>query len=289
MTRKQESDALFWKLLVSNEDYELKSDKIINGDNVVVALIDENGYWKMKEDGDDAVVGTGFGSGVGVPGPVVDSDVIGVGNSNLENAVGVNPSDLENVAPLVHVGVGSSINLGSVEEFEGVTLVEKAADLVQIEESKKELGTEMDSIKDDGQVNAERKRDANHVENDPNADGGAVNNLKNAQDDENNGELGGKKDDGEVAKNLENAKDGGNDVDVHVGDLENIDGEKTMEKAADSVKIEENKKELETDQMDLIKDEGQVNAAERKRDTDHDGDTSSNKGLRVYQRRQRKF
>nr|GEX55099.1 hypothetical protein [Tanacetum cinerariifolium] len=44
----------------------------------------------MKEDGDDAVVGTGFGSGIDVLGPVVDSDVIGVGSGNLENAVGVN-------------------------------------------------------------------------------------------------------------------------------------------------------------------------------------------------------
>ncbi|GKD46734.1 hypothetical protein Tco_1271379 [Tanacetum coccineum] len=49
-----------------------------------------------------------------------------------------------------------------------------------------------------------------------------------------NGELGSKKGDGEVVKNLENTKDDGNDVDVQVGDLENIDGEKPMEKAADS-------------------------------------------------------
>nr|GEV32529.1 transposon TX1 uncharacterized [Tanacetum cinerariifolium] len=100
MTRKQENDALFWELRVSNEDYELKSDKIINGDNVVVALKDENGYWKMKEDDDDAVVGTRFRSSVDVLGLVVDSDVIGVGSSNLENAVRVNASDLENVAPV---------------------------------------------------------------------------------------------------------------------------------------------------------------------------------------------
>jgi hypothetical protein len=33
----------------------------------------------MKEDGDDAVVGTRFGSSVGVLGPVVDSNVINVG------------------------------------------------------------------------------------------------------------------------------------------------------------------------------------------------------------------
>jgi hypothetical protein len=55
------------------------------------------------------------------------------------------------------------------------------------------------------------------------------------------------------------------------------------------VKIEESKKELETDQLDSIKDDGQVNAAERKRDMHQDDDASYNKGLRVYQRKQRKF
>ncbi|GKD46735.1 hypothetical protein Tco_1271380 [Tanacetum coccineum] len=81
-------------------------------------------------------------------------DVLDVNNKNTSKVkacmkteiIEVNASDLENVVPVVHVRVGSSINLGSVEEIEGEKLIEKVADLVKIEESKKELETEMDSI-----------------------------------------------------------------------------------------------------------------------------------------------
>ncbi|PWA90694.1 hypothetical protein CTI12_AA041520 [Artemisia annua] len=79
----------------------------------------------------------------------------------------------------------------------------------------------------------------------------------------------------------------GKDVNVQVDDLENFYGEKPMEEAADSGRIEENDKVLGTE-MDSIKDDGQVNA-KRKRDTDHDDDTSSSKGFVVYQRKNKRF
>ncbi|GJR14951.1 hypothetical protein Tco_0797603 [Tanacetum coccineum] len=50
-TNKQESDVLFWELLLSDEDVELQGDKIIRGDsNVVIGFRDDNGFWRRVED-----------------------------------------------------------------------------------------------------------------------------------------------------------------------------------------------------------------------------------------------
>ncbi|PWA88239.1 hypothetical protein CTI12_AA122230 [Artemisia annua] len=50
-TNKQESDALFWELLLLGEDVELRGEKIIRGDNnVVIGFRDENGFWRRVED-----------------------------------------------------------------------------------------------------------------------------------------------------------------------------------------------------------------------------------------------
>nr|GFC06974.1 hypothetical protein [Tanacetum cinerariifolium] len=50
-TNNQESDALFWELLLSGEDVELLGDQIIRGDNnVVIGFRDDNGFWRRVED-----------------------------------------------------------------------------------------------------------------------------------------------------------------------------------------------------------------------------------------------